>query len=141
MPDWAVQVLTAIVSGLLGAGGFFAYLKNRGDAQLALTANRDDHTLRLRDALDKDEAEFRNAVYAAYLAEVGRNRDLAERLSDVQKQLLTVIGERDDLAQQLRRAQTDLNSAHEKIRHLETEIAVLRAQQQGAVVPAPQEGT
>ena len=125
MPDWVISLLTALIGGLTGAGGLVAWQRARSDARLATTTHRDDYTLRLRDALDKDEAEFRKAVYEAYLAEVGRNKDLDARLSEVQGQLKIALAERDLFQRQLERAQLDLAAAHDKIRHLETQIAAL----------------
>lgn len=130
MPDWAVTLVVAFLSTLSGAGGVVAYLRMRTDARTAAAARQDDYTLKLRDALDKDEAEFRTAVYNAYLAEVTRNRDLDGRLTETQKQLLVITGERDSFKRQLEQAQTDLSAAHTKIRHLESEIAQLQAHNQ-----------
>lgn len=144
MPDWLIAVVSNIVSGVLGAGGLAAWMRMRTDARQAAIAHQDEYTLKLRDALDKDEAEFRQAVYNAYLAEVARNRDLDSRLTTTQAQLTVITGERDALKREqahtqaelertqtdLTRTRTDLDQAHEKIRHLETEITQLRQQQQ-----------
>lgn len=130
MPDWLISIIIALISGLSGAGGVVTYLRMRTDARTAAAARQDDYTLKLRDALDKDEAEFRTAVYNAYLAEVTRNRDLDGRLAETQKQLLGITGERDSFKRQLEQAQTDLSAAHAKIRHLESEIAQLQAHNQ-----------
>lgn len=129
-PDWLISILTAIIGGLSGAGGLAAYLRMRTETRQAAAARQDEFTLKLRDALDKDEAEFRTAVYNAYLAEVTRNRDLDDRLGETQKQLTTITGERDLFKRQLEQAQTDLSAAHAKIRHLESEIAQLQAHNQ-----------
>lgn len=123
MPDWLVSVITALIGGLSGAGGLAAYLRMRNETRQAAAARQDDYTLRLRDALDKDEAEFRKAVYDAYQAEVGRNRDLDNRLTETQRQLTIITLERDDLKRQYDRAL-------ERIRHLEAEVAQLQAQNQ-----------
>lgn len=125
MPDWLIALMTALIGGLTGAGGLAAWQRARSDARLAVAVQRDDYTLRLKEALDKDETAFRQAVYEAYLAEVGRNKELDSRLTEVQKQLTIAITERDIFQRQLERAQTDLQAAHEKIRHLEAQIAAL----------------
>lgn len=136
MPDWLTTLITAIISAASGAGGVVAYLKMRQDARITLATHQDDYTLKLRDALDKDEAEFRKTVYDAFRAEVARNRELDERLTVTQKELTVVGLERDELRRkldrtqvELDRAKADLNEAHKKIRHLEDEIAALQAQQ------------
>lgn len=129
MPDWAIGILSNIISGLLGAGGLATWLRLRADARQAAAARQDEYTLKLRDALDKDEAEFRKAVYDAYMAEVARSRELDSRLTTTQGQLTIITLERDDLKRKWERAQEDLNQAHAKIRHLETEIATLQQQQ------------
>lgn len=129
MPDWAISLLTALIGGLSGAGGLAAYLRMRAETRQTAAARQDEFTLKLRDALDKDEAEFRTAVYNAYLAEVTRNKDLDSRLTETQRQLVLITGERDLFKRQLEQAQADLSAAHAKIRHLEGEIAQLQQQQ------------
>lgn len=129
MPDWLTGIITAVIGGLFGAGGLAAYLRIRVEARQTAASRQDEYTLKLRDSLDKDEADFRKAVYDAYLAEVGRNRDLDSRLTETQKQLTVITLERDDLKRQLDRAQADLNQAHAKIRQMEAEIAMLQAHQ------------
>lgn len=123
MPDWAVAIITALIGGLSGAGGLAAYLRMRVDARQAAAARQDDYTLKLRDALDKDEAEFRKAVYEAYLAEVARNRDLDARLTTTQGQLTIITLERDSLRQKY-------EQALDRIRQLEGKVAELEAQNQ-----------
>lgn len=137
MPDWLTTIAVAIISGLFGAGGFAAYLRSRNDARLNAEAQQDEHTLKLINALGASENEFRNAVLAAYQSEVAARRDLDARLTTTQNQLAVVTLERDDLKHKLDRtqaalehAQTDLNQAHQKIRNMEAEIAVLQQQQQ-----------
>lgn len=128
MPDWAVSLVTALIGGLFGAGGFAAYVKARTDARLSAEAQQDEHTLKLINALGASETEFRNAVLTAYQSEVSARRDLDARLTTTQHDLTIVTLERDDLKRKLDRALTDLDQAHRKIRHMEDEIATLQHQ-------------
>lgn len=132
MPDWLISIVTAIVGGLFGAGGLVAWQRMRVETRLTAETQQDEHTLKLLNALNADEAAFRRAVYDAYLAEVARNRDLDARLTEVQKQLTITTGERDLTQRQLERTQAelvqtrgDLDKANTKIRQLEEQIAAL----------------
>jgi len=128
MPDWLVAVLTNTISGLLGAGGVVAWVRVRADARQAAAARQDDYTLKLRDALDKDEDVFRKAVLSAYQEEVKARRELEANLRETQKQLTVITLERDDLRSKYERAL-------DRIRQLESKVAELEAQRNGSAAP------
>lgn len=123
MPDWVTTLISALIGGLFGAGGLAAYTRAKNDARLTAEAQQDDHTLKLLNALNADEAEFRKAVYEAYLAEVARNKTIDERLTTTINQLAAVTLERDLFKRQL-------DQANERIKHLESEVARLSTQQE-----------
>ena len=135
------------------------YIRARGQNKNEARAQQDDYSIKLRAALDADEGTLRASLMAmvkdfevtardlrqALAAEEKARRELDQRLTETQKQLTVVTLERDELKRQqerdqkkiegseyqIRQLQADLSAAHEKIRHMETEIAQLRTQQGG----------
>lgn len=121
MPDWAVTIVTALIGGLFGAGGWAGMaqlLKARADARLAAESQQDTHTLTLFQSLNASEEVFRKAVLGAYLEEVRARREIEARLTETQSQLTIITLERDDL-------RNKYAAALDRIRLLEGRVAEL----------------
>lgn len=130
MPDWLIPLAQTLATAAVGGGvfaGLAALIKARADARLSTETQQDEQTLKLINSLGASEEVFRKAVLGAYQEEVKARLDIDARLTVTQNQLTVVTLERDDLKRKWERAQTDLDEAHKKIRHLEDEIAALQA--------------
>lgn len=135
------QFLQLLFAG--GAGGVLLalvqYIRARGQNQVEAKAQRDEYSLKLINALNADEDTFRKALLETIrdlrkdLAEEQKARsDLDARLTKTQSDLTIVTLERDELRRKLDKAQIDLDQAHQKIRHMEEEIAVLQRKEMAA---------
>lgn len=124
MPDWAVTIVTALIGGLFGAGGWAGMaqlLKARADARLAVESQQDEHTLKLYQSLNASEEVFRKAVLGAYEGEVKARREIEARLTETQSQLTIITLERDDLRKRYEAALVRIRELEKRVGELEQE--------------------
>lgn len=95
-----------------------ADLDQRGDEQI----------IKLFTTLNQSEAQFRQAVYDALLAERNENRALSERLTVVTNQLSIITLERDGARHELEKVKEHNHTLQREVDQLRAEVARLRAQ-------------